>query len=149
MKENFVYTTRATIENLAPAQGEQSEYKAAFDERTGSLIEDYALITVTPGVTGQRTVMVLAGIYSEGTEAAADFVTNASYLDELNQRLRQLRGQSAPPEVLSGASQSQSRKCLPDKSLAAHRSRTAIGAVISRKSEIFCAVQRQAQPTTR
>ena len=96
MKENFVYTTRATIENLAPAQGEQSEYKAAFDERTGSLIEDYALITVTPGVTGQRTVMVLAGIYSEGTEAAADFVTNASYLNELNQRLRQLRQQSTP-----------------------------------------------------
>jgi hypothetical protein len=98
MKEIFVYTTRATIENLAPAQGEQGEYKAAFDERTGSLIEDYALITVTPGVTGQRTVMVLAGIYSEGTEAAADFVTNASYLNELNQRLRQLREQSAPPK---------------------------------------------------
>src|SRR5262245_30436840 len=98
MKENFVYTTRATIENLAPGQGEQNEYKAAFDERTGSLIEDYALITVTPGVTGQRTVMVLAGIYSEGTEAAADFVTNASYLNELNQRLRQLREQSAPPK---------------------------------------------------
>jgi hypothetical protein len=98
IKENFVYTTRATIENLAPGQGEQGEYKAAFDERTGSLIEDYALITVTPGVTGQRTVMVLAGIYSEGTEAAADFVTNASYLNELNQRLRQLREQSAPPK---------------------------------------------------
>jgi hypothetical protein len=97
IKENFVYTTRATIENLAPAHDEQSEYKAVFDDRTGSLIEDYALITVTPGVTGQRTVMVLAGIYSEGTEAAADFVTNASYLNELNQRLRQLRAQSTPP----------------------------------------------------
>jgi hypothetical protein len=97
IKENFVYSTRGTIENLAPAQGEQSEYKAVFDDRSGILIEDYALITVTPGVTGQRTVMVLAGIYSEGTEAAADFVTNASYLNELNQRLRQLRGQSTPP----------------------------------------------------
>jgi hypothetical protein len=98
IKENFVYTPRATIGNLAPAQGEQSEYKAVFDERAGTLLEDYALITVTPGVTGQRTVMVLAGIYSEGTEAAADFVTNSSYLNELNQRLRQLRGQSAPPK---------------------------------------------------
>jgi hypothetical protein len=97
IKENFVYTTRATIENLAPAQGEQNEYKAVFDDRAGNLLEDYALITVTPGVTGQRTIMVLAGIYSEGTEAAADFVTNASYLNELNQRLRQLRGQSDPP----------------------------------------------------
>jgi hypothetical protein len=96
IKENFVYSTRATIENLAPAQGEQSEYKAVFDDRSGILIEDYALITVTPGVTGQRTVMVLAGIYSEGTEAAADFVTNTSYLNELNQRMRELKGQSAP-----------------------------------------------------
>ena len=97
IKENFVYTTRATIENLAPAQDEQNEYKAVFDDRAGNLLEDYALITVTPGVTGQRTVMCLAGIYSEGTEAAADFVTNASYLNELNQRLRQLGGQSDPP----------------------------------------------------
>jgi len=97
IKENFIYTTRATIENLAPAQGEQEEYKAAFDERSGTLIEDYALITVTPGVTGQRTVMVLAGIYSEGTEAAADFVTNASYLNELNQRLKELGGKSGAP----------------------------------------------------
>ncbi|HEY7180231.1 MAG TPA: hypothetical protein VIC84_02380 [Blastocatellia bacterium] len=97
IKENFVYTTRATIENLAPAEGEQREYQAVFDERAGNLLEDYALITVTPGVTGQRTVMVLAGIYSEGTEAAADFVTNANYLNELNQRLGQLKDQSATP----------------------------------------------------
>ena len=41
--------------------------------------------------------MVLAGIYSEGTEAAADFVTNANYLNELNHRLSQLKDQSAPP----------------------------------------------------
>jgi hypothetical protein len=94
IKENFVYTTRATIENLAPAKGEQPEYKAAFDERTGNLLEDYALINVTPGVTGARTIMVLAGIYSEGTEAAAEFVTNVTYLNELNQRLRQLGAQS-------------------------------------------------------
>lgn len=97
IKENFVYTTRTTIENLAPASGEQREYRAVFDERTGNLLEDYALITVTPGVTGERTVMVLAGIYSEGTEAAAEFVTGSSYLNELNQRLRQLGGQSGLP----------------------------------------------------
>src|SRR5262249_39246963 len=97
IKENFVYTTHATIENLAPATGEQREYRAVFDERTGNLLEDYALITVTPGVTGERTVMVLAGIYSEGTEAAAEFVTGANYLNELNQRLRQLGAQDGPP----------------------------------------------------
>jgi hypothetical protein len=97
IKENFVYTTHATIENLAPAPGEQREYSAVFDQRTGNLLEDHALITVTPGVTGERTVMVLAGIYSEGTEAASEFVTSSSYLSELNQRLRQLVGQAGAP----------------------------------------------------
>ncbi len=98
IKENFVYTTHATIENLAPVPGEEREYKAVFDERTGNLLEDYALINVTPGVTGERTIMVLAGIYSEGTEAAAEFVTSASYLSELNQRLRQLGGRPELPK---------------------------------------------------
>ncbi|HKQ76939.1 MAG TPA: hypothetical protein VJ810_24805 [Blastocatellia bacterium] len=97
IKENFVYTSRGTIENRAPANGEQAEYKAAFDERTGNLLEDHALITVIPTVTGERTIMVLAGIYSEGTEAAAEFVTNGAYLNELNQRLRQLGAQSENP----------------------------------------------------
>lgn len=115
IKENFLYTTRATIENLAPAQGEQGEYKAVFDERAGNLLEDYALITVTPGVTGQRTVMVLAGIYSEGTEAAADFVTNASYLNELNQRLRQLRGQSAIPRYYQALLKVRVQNSFPTK----------------------------------
>lgn len=98
IKENFVYTNHATIENLSPAAGEDREYKAIFDQRTGNLVEDYALITVTPGVTGERTIMVLAGIYSEGTEAAVEFVTGAGYLGELNQRLRQLGAQSSPPK---------------------------------------------------
>jgi hypothetical protein len=94
IKENFVYNMRGAIENLAPAAGEQSEYKAVFDERTGNLLEDYALVTVTPGVTGQRMIMVLAGIYSEGTEAASEFVTNPNYLDELNRRLKESGAQS-------------------------------------------------------
>ena len=42
--------------------------------------------------------MGLAGIYSEGTEAASEFVTNASYLDELNRRLKELGGQSGAPK---------------------------------------------------
>ncbi len=89
VKENFVYTNRSLIENLDPRAGEEREYKSSFNQQTGSLVEDYALITVTPGFSGEKTVMVLAGIYSEGTEAAADYVTDANHLNELNQRLSQ------------------------------------------------------------
>jgi hypothetical protein len=89
VKENFVYTNRSSIENLDSRPGEEREYKSVFNQQTGSLVEDYALVTVTPGFSGEKTVMVLAGIFSEGTEAAAEFVTERKYLDELNQRLSQ------------------------------------------------------------
>ncbi|HZS06811.1 MAG TPA: hypothetical protein VFD58_18390, partial [Blastocatellia bacterium] len=66
IRENFVYSDHGTIENLDPRAGEEREYRAAFDQRTGMLIEDYALVSVTPGVSGENTMMVLAGLYSEG-----------------------------------------------------------------------------------
>jgi hypothetical protein len=90
VKEDFSYTLNATIVNNNPQPGEQREYRPAFNEATGELTKDFALVTVRPGVTGDSVVMVLAGIESEGTQAAAEFVTRKEYLDELNRRLNQL-----------------------------------------------------------
>jgi hypothetical protein len=42
--------------------------------------------------------MTLAGIFSEGTEAAAEFVTARNHLSLLGERLRHLRGQNPPPK---------------------------------------------------
>jgi hypothetical protein len=89
IKENFVYSSRTSIENLAPREGEQREYVSLFDQRTGALLEDYALITVVPGVSGATTVMSLSGIYSEGTQAAAEYVTDPAHLAQLHQQLIQ------------------------------------------------------------
>ena len=96
IKENFVYTSRTSIENLAPLPGEQREYVSLFDQRTGTLLEDYALITVVPGVAGKTAVMSLSGIYSEGTQAAVEYVTDQAHLAELHQKLIQLTGKDAP-----------------------------------------------------
>jgi hypothetical protein len=96
--ENFVYTFSATIENRDPLPGEEREYKPEFDEQTGAMSVDYALITVKPNVSGEHVVMTLAGIFSEGTEAAAEFVTTRNHLSLLGERLRQLGGQNAPPK---------------------------------------------------
>lgn len=95
--ENFNYTNSATIENRQPRAGEEPEYKPEFDETTGALRIDYALITVKPNVSGDHAVMTLAGIYSEGTEAAAEFITTKSHLGVLSQALRGLGG-DAPPK---------------------------------------------------
>ncbi len=96
--ENFVYTFSATIENRDPLPGEEREYKPQFNEQTGEMSVDYALITVKPNVSGEHAVMTLAGIFSEGTEAAAEFVTTRNHLNLLGQRLRQLGGKNAPPK---------------------------------------------------
>jgi hypothetical protein len=87
--EDFVFTSKGTLENRTPQAGEEHEYIPQFDRRTGNLIIDYALITVKPNISEGNDVMMLAGVYSQGTEAAAEYVTNKDYLDQLNQRLQQ------------------------------------------------------------
>jgi hypothetical protein len=88
--EDFVFTDNGTIVNHQPQAGEQSEYIPQFDGRTGSLVVDYALLTVRPNLSNAHEVMVLAGALSPGTEAAAEYVTNKTYVDQLNQRLQAL-----------------------------------------------------------
>lgn len=90
--EDFVFTSKGTIENRSPQAGEEREYIPQFDRRTGNLIIDYALITVKPNISEANDMMLLAGVYSQGTEAAAEYVTNKDYLDQLNQRLQQPGG---------------------------------------------------------
>jgi hypothetical protein len=88
---DFVFTSKATIENRNPLPGEEREYIPQFDRRTGNLLVDYALITVMPNISDANEVMLLAGVYNQGTEAAAEYVTNKNYLDQLNQRLQQVK----------------------------------------------------------
>lgn len=115
IKENFVYGKHGTIENLDPWPGEQAEYKSAFDSRSGILLEDYALISVTPNVAGDHTIMVLAGLYSEGTQAAAEFVTASHTLQELNQQLQYTKGQPGQPRCYQALLKVRVENAFPTK----------------------------------
>jgi hypothetical protein len=88
-EEDFAYSVNATILNRNPQAGEEREYVPQFDVRTGALLTDYALITIKPNMTAENKVMVLSGIYSQGTEAAVEFVTVRNYLNQFNQKLEQ------------------------------------------------------------
>lgn len=96
-KLNFIYTDQVTIENLNPLPGEQHEYRAVFDEQSGKLVEEYAIITMGPNISSGNVVMVLAGLHSEGTAAAAEYVTSKQYLTQFNQRLAQAGAGGNPP----------------------------------------------------
>ncbi len=98
VKEDFVYTVNASIENKAPLQSEEREYKPRYNNQTGRAEIDYALITVRPGVTEEHRLMTLSGILSEGTQAAAECVTRKDCLDELTRRLKQVPGDGGPPK---------------------------------------------------
>ncbi|MBX3277346.1 MAG: hypothetical protein KF868_04990 [Acidobacteria bacterium] len=90
VEEDFVYTGQATIENRRARPGEENEYRSRFDERTGALIEDYAIITVRPNLSTEHRAMILAGLRSAGTEAAAEFVTGKTSLQQIERRLAEL-----------------------------------------------------------
>jgi hypothetical protein len=90
--DEFVFTGKATIQNRNPQSGEEREYLSEFDRRTGNLTLDYALITVKPNISSdENEVMMLAGIHSQGTQAAAEYVTDDNFRDQIDQRLRQLK----------------------------------------------------------
>lgn len=98
VKESFVYGVNASIENRDPQPGEEREYRPRYNQQTGEVEEDYALITVKPGLTGEHRLMILAGILSEGTQAAVEYVTRKDYLSILNQRLQSMPGEGGPPK---------------------------------------------------
>ncbi|HEX2490039.1 MAG TPA: hypothetical protein VHR27_11565 [Blastocatellia bacterium] len=77
-------------QNLLP--GDEREYVAKYDKETGKLIEDYALIVVKPGISERKTVMIVAGTRSEGTQAAVEYLTDENYLVDLNQRFHRTIG---------------------------------------------------------
>lgn len=97
VKEDFFFTSSVTLGNRNPQPGEQAEYRTKFDEQTGQILEDYALITIKPAAQSKNTIMTFEGIRSVGTGAAAEFVTSKSYLAELNRRLQQVAGKNGVP----------------------------------------------------
>jgi hypothetical protein len=90
VKEDFVYTGQATIENHRPRPGESPVYRSKFDRRSGALVEDYALVTVKPNISAENLVMTISGLRSAGTEAAAEFITSRHHLADLNHHLNSI-----------------------------------------------------------
>jgi len=97
VKEDFYFTPQISIANRNPQPAEQTEYRTKFDEQTGQILEDYALITVKPSAQSKNTIMALEGLRGVGTGAAAELITNKIYLAEVNQRLRRLAGANGLP----------------------------------------------------
>ena len=84
------------IRNRAPARGEEAIYRSDLP-----LTRDYAIVRLTPGFRSERRTLLLAGITTFGTAAAAEAVSTARELGQIRQMLgRSLQDPVEPFECL-------------------------------------------------
>lgn len=78
------------IYNRNPQPGEQALYKPEFDSVTNHLTRDYALVLMLPNETGERRVLLIYGIYTQGSQAAIEYLINPDSMAELRKVLLNL-----------------------------------------------------------
>lgn len=78
------------ILNRKPLAGEKAEYRPEFDPVTNQLTRDYALVLMLPNERQDRRVLLIYGIYTQGSQAAIEFLTNPEHMAELRQALLNL-----------------------------------------------------------
>ena len=79
--------SEGVFKNDTPGPAEPSVYAPKFDSVTNRLTQDYALILMGPNHTKQERLLLLYGLYTQGTEAAAEYVTNVERLADLRKAL--------------------------------------------------------------
>lgn len=79
-----------------------SESKMYFGSPSGTpLTEDYAVVALVPGMNPARSVLILAGTTTLGTQAAAEYVCRQESLDQLLTELKvSSNGEITPFEAL-------------------------------------------------
>lgn len=71
------------VVNLRPAGDEPADYLTVRHTPNGEVVEEYALISVYEGLVPRTHLMVLSCSSTDGTAAAAEYVTRADTLREL------------------------------------------------------------------
>jgi hypothetical protein len=75
------------IFNRNPQQGEKPVYRPEFDSVTNQLTRDYALVLMLPNEKKENRVLLIYGIYTQGSQAAIEYLTNPEQMRELHKAL--------------------------------------------------------------
>lgn len=87
LDEEGFHLQSGVILNRKPQSGEKSSYRPEFDPITNQLTRDYALVLMLPNEKPDRRVLLIYGIYTQGSQAAIEFLTNPQRMAELRQAL--------------------------------------------------------------
>ena len=75
------------ILNRNPQAGEKSVYRPEFDPVSNELTRDYALILMLPNENEENRVLLIYGIYTQGSQAAIEYLMNPENMAELRKAL--------------------------------------------------------------
>lgn len=78
------------ILNRSPQPGEKEIYKPEFDSVTNQLTRDYAVVLMMPNERKEKRVLLIYGIYTQGSQAAIEYLTNPERMAELRKLLLDL-----------------------------------------------------------
>ena len=78
------------IQNRHPRPGEQLIYKPESDPITNQLRRDYALVLMLPNERSDNRVLLIYGVYTQGSQAAIEYLTNPDRMSELHKALLDL-----------------------------------------------------------
>jgi hypothetical protein len=75
------------ITNHNPQPGEKALYKPEFDPVTNALTRDYALVLMLPNEKKENRILLIYGIYTQGSQAAIEFLTSPEKMSRLRTAL--------------------------------------------------------------
>jgi len=75
------------IRDVTAGEGQATEYRVERDAITGVIKTDYALVSVLPGTAPGRRILVLGGLLTSGTAAAAESVAQPEGISQLANKL--------------------------------------------------------------
>jgi hypothetical protein len=88
VRQDFAIS-HARVQNLHPLAGEPRTFEERWTADRATLEEGHALISRLPGLHGAGEMLILAGSSTEGTRAAAEFVTRPEYVAHLVRRIHE------------------------------------------------------------
>jgi hypothetical protein len=84
------------IVNTQPAPGETKQYEILYADGDVSGNEEYALISMIPGVDGRHRLLLINGLNTQATQSAAEYLTTPGRLHELESELRKQAASHGP-----------------------------------------------------
>ncbi|MBI3684503.1 MAG: hypothetical protein HY235_29360 [Acidobacteria bacterium] len=76
------------ILNTSPAAGEPSSWKINYSGGEKDADEEYALVSMIPGLENERPLLLISGLNAQATQIATEFLTNRAMLDLLCRKLK-------------------------------------------------------------